>query len=174
MTKIEKICGIDISKKTFDVSISKDGEIRSKKFTYDTLGMQSFLQFLPEGSHCVMESTGTYHCRLAYFLHEHGVILSVVNPLSVKRYAQSLMLRAKTDKADSRLLISYGKNFDLVLWQPREDCYIELQQLLNLQSQLIVQDKVWANQLEAISHSVVKNKLTIERLLEKRDQIKAE
>jgi transposase len=50
-----------------------------------------------------MESTGTYHLHPATFLHDRGIGVSVVNPLSVKRFSQALMLRTKTDKADSLL-----------------------------------------------------------------------
>ncbi|MDR1407270.1 MAG: transposase, partial [Tannerella sp.] len=70
MAKIQNYVGIDISKTTFDVSYESNEKVRSKKFAYDAAGMQSLLSLLEEGSHCVMESTGTYHCRLAYFLHE--------------------------------------------------------------------------------------------------------
>ena len=69
MEKIEHCVGIDISKMTFDVSYESDGKVRSKKFGYDALGMSSLVELLPDQAHCVMESTGTYHCRPAYFLH---------------------------------------------------------------------------------------------------------
>jgi transposase len=164
MAKVEIFCGIDVSKKTFDVSIEENGGFRSKKFSYDDSGMSSLLNFMPSGAWCVLESTGTYHCRLAYFLFEHGVRLSVVNPLSVKRYSQSLMLRAKTDKADSRMLIMYAKAFQLKQWKPKKASCVELQQLLNLQEQFIKQSGMLKNQREAVCQSVVKNNLVKEML----------
>jgi transposase len=39
-------------------------------------------------SHCVMEATGYYQDQLAYYLQENSVVLSVENPLSVKRFIQ--------------------------------------------------------------------------------------
>lgn len=154
MTKIQHFSGIDISKMNFEIRID---ESKSKKFSYTEEGMQAYCSLLPSNTHCIMEATGTYHCRLAYFLYEHGIKVSVVNPLSVKRFSQALMLRTKTDKADTKLLIEYGKQFNPELWVPKEDCYIELQQLINLQDQLTKQETATKNQLESISHSVVQS-----------------
>ncbi|WP_366942041.1 hypothetical protein [uncultured Nonlabens sp.] len=40
--------------------------------------MEKLLDF---NSHCVIEATGYYHCRLAYYLLESGKKVSVENPL---------------------------------------------------------------------------------------------
>ena len=170
MAKIQIFSGIDISKMNFNVSI--EGTSKSKKFPYTEEGMEAYYSLLPEGVHCIMESTGTYHCRLAYFLHERGVKLSVVNPLSVKRFSQAMMLRAKTDKADSMLLVEYGKHFSPPSWQPKKDWYIEIQQLLNLQSLLNKQETAVKNQLEYIDHSVAQNALTIKKLHQQLNQLR--
>ena len=174
MTKVQQFSGIDTSKKSFDVAIKESGKYKFKKFSYTEEGLQACLDFLPEGTHCIVESTGTYHCRLAYFLFEHGIKLSVVNPLSVKRFSQALMMRTKTDKADSKLLVEYGKHFHskLKLWQPKGDCYIELQQLFNYQYQLVKQQTATKNQIESIEHSMVRNDFTMKKLQQQLNQIK--
>jgi hypothetical protein len=96
---------------------------------------------------------------LACYLTENNVKVSLVNPLSVKRFAQALMFCAKTDRADCRMLIEYGKRFNVKLWQPQKSSYIQMQQLLCMSSQLIKQQTAWNNQMEAINHSVVKTKI---------------
>jgi transposase len=174
MAKIEKICGIDISKRKFDASIEEGEKIRSRQFDNNEEGMKNFMKFITPETVCVMESTGTYHCALAYFLHEKGISVILANPLSVKRYAQSLMLRTKSDKADSKMLILYGKNFDLKLWQPKEARYIELHQLINHQSSLCHQEGAVRNQLEALNHSVVQSELVKEKLIMRMRDIKEE
>jgi transposase len=171
MTKVQLFCGIDISKKSFNLAFEENGKSRTKKFSYTNEGMEECLPILPIGVHCIMESTGTYHCRLAYFLYEHGIKLSVVNPLSVKRFSQALMLRTKTDKADCQMLLKYGKHFTPVLWKPKEDCYVELQQLIKLSAQLIKQESAMKNQMEAIEHSVVQNQWVKAKLEERLKQI---
>ena len=82
------------------------------------------------------------------------------------------MLRAKTDKADSRLLVKYGENFNTAAWSPRRDCYIEVQQLLNMQEQLIKQAGVWKNQLESLSYSVVQSQMVKDNLTAELSRIK--
>lgn len=177
MTKVQLFSGIDVSKKTFDVSI-ENGQVQLKthKMAYTEEGMADYVAMLPQGVHCIMESTGTYHCRLAWYLHERGIKVSVVNPLAVKRYAQALMIRSKTDKSDSRLLVAYGKHFDVPLWEPKASHYIELQQLLKFQDQLLKSETIILNQLEALTHSVVQNATVSstqnDRLKEVREDLK--
>lgn len=45
-----------------------------------------FAKALPKNVLVVMEATGYYHYRLAQFLDKNVVAVSVVNPLSVKRF----------------------------------------------------------------------------------------
>jgi hypothetical protein len=76
-----------------------------------------FKKLLDFNSHCVMEATGYYHYQLAYYLQENSVVLSVENPLSVKRFIQMKLSKIKTDKSDSKLICEYAKQVDLKLWQ---------------------------------------------------------
>lgn len=45
----------------------------------------------------VMEATGVYHEKCAYWLFDSGARVSVVNPARVKYYGQSLGVRSKKD-----------------------------------------------------------------------------
>jgi transposase len=105
-----------------------------------------------------MESTGVYHLRLAHALHEAGIALSVVNPLSVKRFIQSKMHRTKTDKSDAVMLVEYGRIMEPALWAPDAAHYTQAQQLMNIQTQLLKNRTSVNNQLEAIGFSVNKSK----------------
>ncbi|MCH2225840.1 MAG: IS110 family transposase, partial [Crocinitomicaceae bacterium] len=57
--------GIDISKDVFDVV---DSFGNHHQFTNDFKGYKSFKKILNKESHCVMEATGYYHYKLAYYL----------------------------------------------------------------------------------------------------------
>jgi hypothetical protein len=46
MTKIQNFTGIDVSKKSFDVSYREKGKVRTKKFTY-TAGRHGILSGVP-------------------------------------------------------------------------------------------------------------------------------
>ena len=47
--------------------------------------------------------------RLAYFLLENGIEVSVVNPLKIKRFIQMELSKIKTDKSDSKMIQLYAK-----------------------------------------------------------------
>jgi len=51
-----------------------------------------------------MEATGYYHYRLAGYLSKEKIRVSVVNPLSVKRFIQMKLSRIKTDKSDAKMI----------------------------------------------------------------------
>jgi len=165
MTKLIKIIGIDISKETFDVAYEKKGKFINKKYNYNDESILTFISLIGD-AHCIMESTGTYHCRLAHALYANNISVSVVNPLSVKRFIQSMMSRTKTDKSDAIKLIEYAKAMNPKLWTPDPVYYTEVQQLLNIQEQLIKERTSISNQLEAINMSVNKSKLGL-KLLDK-------
>ncbi len=106
MNKYKEIFGVDISKDVFDVYGSKKGH---DQFKNDGSGFKSFIKSLPEKSLVIMEATGYYHYRLAQFLYKQGVLVSVVNPLSVKRFIQMKLAKVKTDKSDAKAICEYGK-----------------------------------------------------------------
>ncbi len=97
MYKDIKYFGIDISKSVFDVTDS-DGNYWQFKNSFS--GFNKFVKLLTVTSHCVMEATGYYHYKLAYYLVEKGIKVSVENPLSVKRFIQMKLSKIKTDKRE--------------------------------------------------------------------------
>ncbi len=104
MNKYKEIFGVDISKDVFDVYGSKSGH---NQFKNAAPGFKSFLKNLPKESLVVMEATGYYHYRLAQFLFKQLILVSVVNPLSVKRFIQMKLAKVKTDKSDAKAICEY-------------------------------------------------------------------
>jgi transposase len=106
-----------------------------------------------------MESTGTYGHRLAGTLVEHGFLVSMVNALQVKRFAQSRAKRAKTDAADAKLLTEYALSLEqcsderdrLRLWTPDEPSQLFLKQLRTLYEMLVKVRTMLLNQTEALN-----------------------
>jgi transposase len=114
MDKITKIIGIDISKDVFDVVDSDD---HHTQYQNAVKGFRSFLKTVTHDAICVMEATGYYHMQLAYYLLEHNIKVSIVNPLSVKRFIQMKLSKIKTDKSDAKMIRMYGQHNELTLWQ---------------------------------------------------------
>ncbi len=106
MNKDALFYGIDISKDVFDV-IDEKGIHYQFKNNYS--GFKKYLKLLDNHCHCVMEATGYYHYKLAYFLFENNIKVSEENPLSVKRYIQMKLSKIKTDKSDARMICAYAK-----------------------------------------------------------------
>ena len=129
MTKGKKIYGIDISKNVFDVYSETSGHFQ---FNNDDKGFKCLLKALPSNALVVMEATGYYHYRLAQFLHKKGVAVSVVNPLSVKRFIQMKLAKVKTDKSDARSICEYGTMNALPLYDALTDVHAECLQLFRL------------------------------------------
>jgi len=147
-----KVIGIDISKLTFDVAFQKKDEKFSHfKFSNDTKGFKKFMRVIDKGGHCVMEATGPYYLFLAHFLHEHGIKVSVVNPLQVKHFVRMRMVKTKTDKKDAMMIALYGQSEQPGLWQPDEPVVMQVQQIHTAIEGLQKQATMLNNQLEAFS-----------------------
>src|ERR1051325_1532533 len=132
---MEKKChsiGIDISKATFDVSFFNGDDHQCRQYANTEAGFTAFVSHLPAGSRCVMEATGVYHLHLALYLYEHGIAVSVVNPLVIRRFTQMQLRRAKTDKADAQQIALYGWLNDPALWQPDPEAVTQMGQLCSL------------------------------------------
>lgn len=134
MNKYSETFGIDISKDVFDCYGSKQGHLQFKN---DELGFKKFHKMLPENSLVVMEATGYYHYRFAQYLHSQNVDVSVVNPLSVKRFIQMRLAKVKTDKSDAKAICEYGISQEVPLYNALTDVQSECLQLFRLMDNLL-------------------------------------
>ncbi len=129
MDKNTNYFGIDISKDVFDVMNIKDQHF---EFQNSNKGFRAFKKILTPDSICVMEATGYYHLKLAYFLLESNIKISIVNPLSIKRFVQMKLSKIKTDKADARMIRLYAQNNELRFWKGQSENQIETLQISRL------------------------------------------
>ncbi|AOW19313.1 transposase [Urechidicola croceus] len=129
MDKDKKIYGIDISKNVFDVYTQQTGH---HQFKNDEKGFVLFAKRLKKGSVVVMEATGYYHYRLAQYLYKKGILVSVVNPLSIKRFIQMKLAKVKTDKSDAKAICEYGQSNELSMYTALTDVQSECLQLFRL------------------------------------------
>jgi transposase len=142
--------GIDISKDHFDGAFPLLKGYRSDRFANQASGFAALLAALPADAHCVMEATGPYYLQLATYLHQRGIAVSVVNPLVIKRFSQMKLSRAKTDKADARLIAAYGQLHQPAPWQPPVAFIQEVQQESSLLEQLLKQRTALGNHRHAL------------------------
>ena len=148
--------GFDVSKKTVDVAFF-DG-IKMEHFQVENTKMgfeQVFRKIRKENIEelvLTMEATGVYHQRLAEFFHKKGYLVSIVNPLIVKRYADMKMMRAKTDKVDSQLIAKYGFHEKPFWYKEISENRLKIKAFLNAIDDLQQTKTQNKNRLEALSH----------------------
>jgi transposase len=159
---MSKVIGIDISKQTFDVSWKEKDKNVSMVFPNNQEGFKSFFKHLKKGNHCVMEVSGTYHLKLAMFLHHRKVLVSVVNPLIIKRFCQMKMSRTKTDKKDAIMICAFGEDQKPALWQPDADYIKEMNSVLTTLEGIEKIATQVSNQMEAESQLDVLNSMAKE------------
>jgi transposase len=140
---------VDISKPFFDVALKDAEKYLHYKFNNDQPGFNSFLQVLPNDPVVVMEASGPYYLRLACFLAEKGIAVSVINPLVIRRFYQMRITRAKTDKKDACMIAAYGYAEKPPQWQPPKKHEIALQQRETLLENLKKEYTAVNNQLES-------------------------
>lgn len=121
MSKI--VIGVDIAKKKFDVASLNDRKYKHKTFTNDEPGYADFIiwiahLFANDKPLICMEATGAYSIPLADFMVSQGYPVSVVNPAKINAFAKSELSRAKTDKADAKLIARYASIMQPPLWTP--------------------------------------------------------
>jgi len=114
--------GLDIAKDSFDAGLLLGKQSLHRKFPNRPEGfnaLQNWLKKLGAGFvHACMEATGSYGQDLALFLHDLKHTVSVLNPASVKAFAQSELSRSKTDKGDAFLLARFCRAMAPAAWSP--------------------------------------------------------
>lgn len=171
MSKDKTIFGIDISKNTFDVM---DSNGKYNQFENNQKGFSLFLKLLNSDSHCVMEATGYYHYQLAHYLVEHKILVSVENPLSIKRFIQMKLSRIKTDKSDAKMICQYGQERDLQPWIGYSKNQMECFQMMRLLETYTKQSTAYKNKLQAEQTLGNPSKLVVKSLEKSLKNLKKE
>lgn len=157
-----KVIGIDISKAKFDAFISS--EKLHGEYVNSLKGFKSFLKKCDRNTLVVMEASGYYHTSLAYFLHDNGIKVSVVNPLVIKRFSQMQLNRAKTDKKDAQTIARYAEINEPSLWVPESNQVTAMKQVFTGLELLDKQIRQTNGQLESLSVAAFKDSVVVKEL----------
>lgn len=103
------ICGVDTASQTLDARIGRDGEWR--QFARTEAGIAALARFCKD-KHVdlvVMEATGGYE-RLPFgLLWSAELPVAIVNPRSVRRFAEAMGRLEKTDRIDCAMIAWYAE-----------------------------------------------------------------
>jgi len=116
------VLGIDIAKQRIEVALFVEGKIKNRSFKNAQDGFKALSRWLRkmgiEQVHVCMEATGNYGEDLAIYLHEADHTVSVVNPARIKGFAQSELIRTKTDKVDAGIIARFCLVMKPESWTP--------------------------------------------------------
>ena len=175
------VVGIDVSKDSFAVCYQVGQQFKHLDVPNTKAGFRQLVKQC--GAQClfVLEATGTYYLRLAYYLHEQGGHVAVLNPLVIKRFIQMHLGKGKSDRKDAQWLLRYGQQQAVKVWQPDEPVLVECRQLEQVSEQLLKQQNMVGNALEALEQqpiisAVARKQLqhTLKALTRQRQAVEAE
>lgn len=127
---------------------------------------------LDSQSQSVMEATGSYHQRLVSWLSAHGHVVSVINPLVIKRFAQMRLRIAKTDKADARIIQAYAAIEQPAPWGPPQEFVTQAFEINSLVELLIRQRTALKNKFHSVNskgQSCARTTRSIKKLIKQMD-----
>ena len=173
--------GIDVSKVSLSRCLGSLNADLSKSFipapdvSNDQEGFKELVKWLESIRQkdveltIVMEATGVYHEAFAWFLYEKGYTVCIMQSGRVKRYAQSLDQRSKTDALDSKMLSMLGCERQLRAWEPPSPLLQELKALSRERSTVIKEELIIKNRLGALRSGSHPNKRSVKRYTRRLD-----
>lgn len=190
---VKQVAGIDVAKDELVVCLGRMYDdwspelFAGKSFANTAKGFEALLQWVKKmidpgvEMRYVMEATGVYHEKLAYWLAAADFTLSIVLPNKISNYSRTLQVKTITDKTASESITLFGLERKLDDWTPPQPIYKRLRQLTRERDQVITERTVIKNQLHAEqaeafpgSSSIVRMKKRLALLDKQEQQIKAE
>mgnify|MGYP006292745579 CR=1 FL=1 len=156
--------GIDIGSQSFEAAYqNQKGRWRQRSFSNDVKGFEKLTQFLPPKAWVISEASGPYFLPLAAWLQQHDVVVSVVNPLQLRRFAQMKLIRAKTDAVDARMAALYGVQQQPPQWKQPSRLILQMRQLLSHLQLMIKHKTALSNQIHSHKASGVTTEFVLTR-----------
>jgi transposase len=143
MKQYDHVFGVDVSKKTVDITHVINQECTHRQFSNDEFGMEHLMDWIKElqldfdTTLFCMEATGLYCFTLTHFLASHSIDTWIEHAAQIKK--ATALARGKNDKIDSQHIAVYArKNLDrLRLWKPVDATLEKIRHLASLRERLV-------------------------------------
>jgi transposase len=130
--------GIDVAKAKLDCSLldTTTNKRKAKSIANTSAGYAALLTWLGKQDaaltdiHVILEPTGVYHEQATFALSDAGLTLSLINPAQLRKFAQGIGVKSKTDALDSAVLSRYGATNQPPAWKPPSASARQLRALL--------------------------------------------
>ena len=142
----------------------------NKTFQNNKKGFESLLSWVNKRTDAtipvryVMEATGVYHEKFAYFLKEKGLEVSIVLPNKISSYMRTLEIKTITDKTASEAITLFGLERKLDQWQKPKTIFKQMKQLTRERDQIIEERTSVKNKLHAEKVEAEPNARSVERM----------
>lgn len=173
---LKEVLGVDVAQKELvvtlgrmfnDLSIELYAHRVFKNCETGIISLLKWVKLLADKDiriHVVMEATGVYHEKFAYYLDDKGYDLSIVLPNKISNYIRTLDIKTITDKTCSEAIARFGLERKLSFWSRPQKVYKELKQLTRERDQIVQERSMVKNQLHAEKTEAEPNKRSMDRL----------
>lgn len=153
MTNI--LCGVDVSSATLDARIGREGGQLRVERTRE--GIEQLLAFCRAHgvTLVVMEATGGYEKLPFALLWAQRMPCAIVNPRSVRRFAEGMGVLEKTDGIDTAMISWYGEVKGITAQPPASESQQRLRALVDRLGQLTQALVVQTNQRRLVTDGAV-------------------
>lgn len=151
--------GIDVAKAKLDCALrTPEGKYKNKVVGNNRQGFNELLTWLAKHdgaqAHVCMEATGVYWEGIAEYLVDAKMRVSVVNPMQIKAFGESLMVRSKTDRVDAKLIAQYCQERQPEQWMAPTQAERTLRALVLRLNALQTMQTQESNRLEVSANAV--------------------
>jgi transposase len=176
MKILKQVVGVDVAQKELVVSLGKINEDLSKEvyahkvFSNKESGIVALLKWIKKYTleevklSIVMEATGVYHQKFAYYLNDRGYAVSIVLPNKISNYMRTLETKTITDKTCAEAITLFGLERNLEVWERPKPIYKLLLQLTRERDQIVEERSMVKNQLHAEEAEAEPNIGSLKRL----------
>jgi len=162
--------GVDVGKANLDIALHPSGEFYS--IPNSEAHIRRFVKILKGYSieRIVVEATGRYEHALVQACDQASLPIIVVNPTSVRRYAQAIGVLAKTDRIDAQIIAKYAATLKPDFKPIPDKTSQKIKDLLTRRSQLLEMSTMEKNRLQILPKTLHRSIKSLLRMLQ--NQIK--
>ncbi|WP_291117732.1 IS110 family transposase [Flavobacterium sp. UBA6135] len=176
MKLLKQVLGIDVAQKELVVTLGRmHDDLTIELYAYNIfkntekgfLKLTEWVNKLTDKEikvRYVMEATGVYHQKFAYYLDEKEEDISIVLPNKISNYMRTLDTKTITDKTCSEGIARFGLERKLDNWKKPKEIYRLLKQLTRERRQITDERTIVKNQLHAEETEAMPHFSSIERL----------
>ncbi|MEH6560124.1 MAG: IS110 family transposase [Marinobacter sp.] len=162
--------GVDVGKANLDIALHPSGQLYS--IPNSKAHIRRFVKILKGYSieRIVVEATGRYEHALVQACDQASLPIIVVNPTSVRRYAQAIGVLAKTDRIDAQVIAKYAATLKPEFRPIPDKTSQKIKDLLTRRSQLLEMSTMEKNRLQILPKTLHRSINSLLKMLQ--NQIK--